>query len=195
MREYNHANVFVIQWTPHIAIQESDKSSHLTGRTLWVSKKLLYTICDVGHPHEMVFVEPSHVFLDEIIGDQDDCLAFELQAFLGWAKLQLVFVHSFPLQVKLAQSFSGKSFRKCPLGWLMGYGGKTYPNPSSLLWQYQPFLHDEAPFASDGRKGFPHSFPVLWDCAFASITLFRHESSIGSWTRCTICEGIFVILP
>ncbi len=64
---------FVIQWICHIAIQESDKSSRLTGRTLCVSKKLLYTICDVGHPHE-----PSHVFLDEMISNQDDCLAFEL---------------------------------------------------------------------------------------------------------------------
>ncbi len=70
--------VFVIQWICHIAIQESDKSSRLTGRTLCVLKKLLYTLCDVGHPREMVFVEPSHVFLDEMIGDQDDRLAFEL---------------------------------------------------------------------------------------------------------------------
>jgi hypothetical protein len=59
------SKVYVIQWICHIAIQKSDKSSHLTGRTLCVSKKLLYTICDVGHPHEMVLVEPSHVFLDD----------------------------------------------------------------------------------------------------------------------------------
>ncbi len=69
--------------THHVAIQESDKSSHFTGRTLCVSKKLLYTICDVGHPQEMVFIEPSHLFLDEMVRNQDDCLAFELQAFLG----------------------------------------------------------------------------------------------------------------
>ncbi len=50
----------------------------ITGRTLCVSKKLLYTICGVGHPHEMVFIEPSYIFLDEMVGDQDDCLAFEL---------------------------------------------------------------------------------------------------------------------
>ncbi len=36
------------------------------------------TICDVGHPHEMVFVEPTHIFLDEMIGDHNDCLGFEL---------------------------------------------------------------------------------------------------------------------
>ena len=44
------SKVFVIQWICHVALQESDKSSHLTGRTLCVSKKLLDTICDVGHP-------------------------------------------------------------------------------------------------------------------------------------------------
>jgi hypothetical protein len=80
MWEYNQAQVLLIQWVHHVAIQESDKSSRLTGGTLHVSKKLLYTFCDVRHPHEMVFVEPSHVFLDEMIGEQDDCLAFELRS-------------------------------------------------------------------------------------------------------------------
>jgi hypothetical protein len=28
----------------------------------------------------MIFVEPTHVFLDEMIGDRDDRLAFELQS-------------------------------------------------------------------------------------------------------------------
>ena len=89
MQGYNQAKVFVIQWTRHVAIQESDKSSRLTGRTLCVSKKLLYTICDVGNPHEMVLVEPSHVFLDEMVGNQDDSLAFELQSLPGVSKIAI----------------------------------------------------------------------------------------------------------
>ena len=89
MQGYNQAKNFVIQWTCHVAIQESDKSSRLTGRILCVSKKLLYTICDVGHPHEMVFVEPSHVFLDEMVGDQDDSLAFELRSLPGVSKIAI----------------------------------------------------------------------------------------------------------
>jgi hypothetical protein len=89
MRGYNQAIFFVIQWTCHVAIQESDKSSRLTGRTLGVSKKLLYTICDVGHPHEMVFVEPSHIFLDEMVGNQDDSLAFELRSLPGVSKITI----------------------------------------------------------------------------------------------------------
>jgi hypothetical protein len=34
----------------------------------------------------MVFVEPSHVFLDEMIGNQDDCLVFELRSLPGVSK-------------------------------------------------------------------------------------------------------------
>jgi hypothetical protein len=34
----------------------------------------------------MVFIEPSHVFLDEMIGDQDDLLAFELRSLPGVSK-------------------------------------------------------------------------------------------------------------
>ncbi len=70
------SKVFVIQWICHVSTQESDKSSRLTGRTLCVSNKLLYTIFNVGHPHEMVFLEPSHIFFDKMIGNHDDCLAF-----------------------------------------------------------------------------------------------------------------------
>jgi hypothetical protein len=87
MQGYNQANVFVIQWICHVAIQEPDKSSCLTGRTLCVSKKLLFTICDVGHTHEMVFIEPSQVFFDEMVGNQDDSLDFELQSLPGVSKI------------------------------------------------------------------------------------------------------------
>jgi hypothetical protein len=86
---YNQAKFFVIQWVRHVAIQESDKSSRLTDGALHVSKKLLYTFCDIRHPHDMVFVEPSHVFLDEMIGNQDDRLAFELQKLPGVSKVTI----------------------------------------------------------------------------------------------------------
>jgi hypothetical protein len=101
------SKVFVIQWTPHIAIQESDKSGRLTGKTLCVSKKLLYTLCDVGHPHEMVFIEPSHIFFDEMIGDQDDCLAFELRSFSGVSKVAI----SVGTLLSLTSEISAKLFR------------------------------------------------------------------------------------
>jgi hypothetical protein len=37
----------------------------------------------------MAFVEPSHIFLDEMVGDQDDCLAFELQSLPGVSKIAI----------------------------------------------------------------------------------------------------------
>jgi hypothetical protein len=64
-------------------MQESDRSSCLTGRTLCITKKFFDTICDVGHPHEVIFVEPTPVFLDKLIGNHDDHLAFELQGLSG----------------------------------------------------------------------------------------------------------------
>ncbi len=37
----------------------------------------------------------------------------------------------------------------------------------------------------------------IWCCgiALASVTLFGRESGVGRGTRCTICEGILIILP
>jgi hypothetical protein len=37
----------------------------------------------------MVFIEPSHVFLDEMVGNQDDRLAFELQSLPGVSKIAI----------------------------------------------------------------------------------------------------------
>ncbi len=106
----------MIQWICHIAIQESDKSSHLTGRTFCVSKKLLYTFCDVGHPHEMVFVEPSHVFLDEMIGDQDDRLAFELRSLPGVSKVTISVGTLFSLTSEIGAKLFSISFGKMSAG-------------------------------------------------------------------------------
>ncbi len=107
------SKVFVIQWICHVAIQESDKSSHLTGRTDCVAKKLLYTLCDVGHPHEMVFVEPSYVSLGKMIGDQDDHLAFELRSLPGVSK---VAISVGTLLSLTSEAFWAYPLGKCPLG-------------------------------------------------------------------------------
>jgi hypothetical protein len=47
-------------------------------------------------------------------------LRLSSEAFLGWEKLQLVLVHSFPLQVKLAQINLGMSFGKMSAGLMDG---------------------------------------------------------------------------
>jgi hypothetical protein len=195
MRGYNQANVFVIQWTCHVAIQESDKSSRLTGRTLCFSKKLLYTICDVGHPHEMVCVEPFHVFLDEMVGNQGDCLAFELLCLPGASKIAI----GVSTLLSLAGEVQAKLFRH--ILWedfllvdgqvmevkhtqiLILFGGSVnfYSTTGLLL----PLMAGRVFLVCIGRCGI----------ALASITLFGLESGIGSGTRCTICEGILIILP
>jgi hypothetical protein len=68
----------------------------------------------------MVFVEPSHVFLDEMIGDHDDSLAFELRVLHGVSEVTISVVTLFFLQVKLAQSFLGISFGKMSAGLMDG---------------------------------------------------------------------------
>jgi hypothetical protein len=37
----------------------------------------------------MVFAEPSHVFLDEMVGNQDDRLTFERQSLAGVSKIAI----------------------------------------------------------------------------------------------------------
>jgi hypothetical protein len=88
-------------------MQESYKSSCLTGRTLSVTKKLFYTICDVGHPPEVVFVESTHVFLDEMIGNHDDCLTFELQSLPGVSEVIISVVTLFSLESEVSAKLFG----------------------------------------------------------------------------------------
>ena len=99
---------------------ESDKSSRLTGRTLCVAKKLLYTICDVGHPHEMVFVEPSHVFLDEMVGNQDDRLGLELRSLPEVSKIAIGVGTLLSLASEVGAKLSGISFGKMSTGLMDG---------------------------------------------------------------------------
>ncbi len=71
------------------------------------TKRLFYTICDVGHPHEVVFVEPTLVFLDEMIDTHNDCLAFELGSLPGVSKVTI----SVGALLSLAIEVSTKLFR------------------------------------------------------------------------------------
>jgi hypothetical protein len=64
----------------------------------------------------MVFVEPSHIFLDEMIGDCNDCLMFELQSLPGVSKVTISVVTLFSLTSKISKSFSGISYGKMSAG-------------------------------------------------------------------------------
>jgi hypothetical protein len=197
MRGYNQAKVFVIQWTRHIAIQESDKSSRLTGsgRTLCVSKKLHYTICDVGHPHELVFVEPSHVFLDEMIVDQDDRLAFELRSLPGMSKVTIGVGTLLSFASEVGTMLFGHILWK-NVHWVDGWVMEVKHTQILLLFGGSINLYSTMRLLLRLMAG--RVFLVrFWCCGIvlASVTLFGRESGVGSWTRCTIHEGIFVIFP
>ncbi len=118
----------------------SDKSSHLTGDALDVAKEFLLFF--FGHLHKMVLVEPANVLCREVGCDREDCLARDLAGF-GCLNPQLAFVHSLPLQVKLAHNLMGKSLGKTSDGLMLGFLRKNIPisflslaGPSTLL----PFL-------------------------------------------------------
>ncbi len=189
------SKVFVIQLIRHVAKQESFKSSRLTGRTHCVSKKLLYTICDVGHPHEMVFVEPSHVFLDEMIGNQDDCLAFELQSLPGVGKVTISVDNLF----SLTSEISAKLFGRILWENVRGVDGQvTEVKHTQILFLFGGSVN----LYSTTRLLLPLTagrivVVCIGNCriVLASVTLFGHESGVGSGTRCTIREGILFILP
>jgi hypothetical protein len=55
----------------------------------------------------MIFIEPTHVFFDEMICNHDDCLAFELQSLPGVSKVTISVVTLFPL----ASEVCAKLFR------------------------------------------------------------------------------------
>jgi hypothetical protein len=195
VRGYNEAKVFVIQWTRHVAIQESDKSGHLTGRTLCVSKKLLYTICDVGHPHKMVFIEPSHVFLDETVGNQDDCLAFELQSLPGVSKITVGVGTLLSLASEVGAKLFGHIFWE-DVRWVDGLVTEVKHTQILLLFGGSVNLYSTTGLLLPLTAG--RVFLVCIRCcgiALTLVTLFGRESGLGSGTRCTIHEGILIFLP
>jgi hypothetical protein len=55
----------------------------------------------------MIFVEPSHVFLDEMIGNQDDCLVFELRSLPGASKVTISVDTLFSLTSEISAKLFG----------------------------------------------------------------------------------------
>jgi hypothetical protein len=55
----------------------------------------------------MVFVEPTHVFLDEMIGNHNDGLAFELQSLPGVSKVTISVVTLFSLTSEIGAKLFG----------------------------------------------------------------------------------------
>ncbi len=189
------SKVFVIQLIFHVAIWESDKSSPLTGSTLGVTKKLFDSVCDIRHPHEMIFVEPTHVFFDEMTGNHNDHLGFELRSLPGVSKVTTSVVTLFPLAseicTKLFRHVLGENVQRVDgcipevkhsqFFFLFGSSINLYPMTRLLLLLM--------------TRGIVLICIRCCRVALASVKLFGNESGAEIGTRYTIHKGIPFILP
>ncbi len=142
----------------------------------------------------MIFVEPSHIFLDEMINHQDDCLGFELRSLHGVSKVTSSVVTLF----SLTSGISTKLF-----------GHILWENVRGVDGQVTEVKHTQILFLFGGSVNLYSTMRLLLPLmagrivftrirccgiAFASVTLFGRESGVGSGTRCTIRKGILFIL-
>jgi hypothetical protein len=99
-------------------------------------------------------------------GNQDDHLAFELQSLPGVSKVIISVGTLFSFTSEIGAKLFGHILWE-NVRWVDRQVTKVKHTQILLLFlrQCQPLLHDEASFASDGRKGFPRLYRVLWDCA------------------------------
>jgi hypothetical protein len=115
----------------------------------------------------MVLIEPSYVFLDEMVCNQDDHLAFELQSFPGVSKIAIGVGTLLSLASEIGTKLFGHILWE-DVRWVDGWVPEVKHTQILLLFggSVNLFLHNGAYFASDDRKGFPCVYWVLWDCAY-----------------------------
>ncbi len=152
-------------------------------------------ICDVRHPHEMIFVEPTHVFFAEMIGNCNDCLAFELRSLPVVSKVTISIVALFSPASEICAILFGHvlgenvcrvdgcipEVEHTQIFFLFGSSINLYPTTRLLL-----------PLTA---RGIVLIHIRCCRVTLASVTLFRSGSGDGNRTRCTICKGITFILP
>jgi hypothetical protein len=83
---------------------------------LCVTKKLSDPICDIRHPFEMIFVEPTHVFFDEMTGNCKDCVAFELGSLPEMSQVTISVVTLFSLTSEISANLFRHVFGKISKG-------------------------------------------------------------------------------
>jgi hypothetical protein len=142
----------------------------------------------------VVFIEPPHDFFDEKIGNQNDCLAFELRSLPGVSKVAIsvgTLLSTSEISARLFGHIPWKNVR-----WVDGRVTEVKPTKILFLFGGRVNLY------STTRLLLPLTarriFLVCVGCCgivLASVMLFGRESGIGSGTRCTIREGILIILP
>ncbi len=130
----------------------------------------------------MVFVEPSHVFLDEMVGSQDDRLAFELQSLPGVSKIAI----GVGTLLSLASEVCAKRFGHIlweDVRWVDGWVTEVKHTQILLLFGGSVNLYSTMGLLLPltARR----VFLICIRCcgiALASVMLFGRESGVGSGT-------------
>ncbi len=143
----------------------------------------------------MVFIEPTHVFLDDMISNHDDSLAFELRSLPGVSEI----ANGVGTLLSLAGEVCAKLFGHILWENVRRVDGRvTEVKHTQILFLFGSSIN----LYSVTRLLLPLMvkrivFVRIGCCrvALASVTLFGSGSSIGSGTRCTIRKGILIILP
>jgi hypothetical protein len=110
----------------------------------------------------LIFVKPTHVFLDEMIGNPDDCLVFELQSLPGLSKVTISVVKLFYLVSEvcamLFRHILWENVRRVD-------GGITEVKYTKILFLFGSSIDLSSMtrllFASDGWKDCLCLYPVL----------------------------------
>jgi hypothetical protein len=130
-----------------------------------------------------------------MVGDQDDRLTFELRSLPGVSKTAI----GVGKLLSLASEVGTKLFRHIlweDVRWVDGWVMEVKHTQILLLFGSSVNLYSTMGLLLPLTAG--RVFLIcIWCCgiALASVTLFGHESGIGSGARCTICEGILIFLP
>jgi hypothetical protein len=143
----------------------------------------------------MVFIEPTHLFLDEMTGNHDDRLVFELRSLPGVSEVTISVVTLFFLASEVRANRFGhilwenvrrvdRQFTEVKHIQILFLFGSSI-NLYSATRLFLPLMA--------GRIVFVH----IGCCrvALATDTLFVSGSGVGSGMRCTIHEKILFILP
>jgi hypothetical protein len=143
----------------------------------------------------MIFVEPTHVFFDEMIGNHDDHLVFELQSLPRVSKVTISVV----TLLSLASEICSKLFRHIL--------GENIHRVDGCIMEVE---HTQIPFLSGRSINLYATMRLLLPLTaggivlvrirccrvtLASVMLFGSGSGVVSQTRCTFRWRIPFILP
>jgi hypothetical protein len=130
-----------------------------------------------------------------MVGNQDDCLVFELRSLPGVGKIAIGVGALFSLASKVGTNLFGHVLWE-DVHWVDGWVTEVKHTQTLLLFGGSVNLYSLMGLLLPLMAG--RVFLVCIRCcgiALITIMLFVCESGIWSGMRCTICEGILFILP